>query len=267
MHLLTGAYAVGALDPLEQAAFEEHLAGCGACAAEVRGLLEASARLGSAEALTPPPRLKESVLAKIASTGQLQASTPAEAEDTPAPQAVVSDSVAVDSDDRAVVVPLGRPGWGAAQRWLAVAAAVAALVAVGLGTLLVQSNNARSQLDATQQAVTRVLTAADATSLSGSMASGGKATVVVSASEGTAVFLGSDVQPAPAGHTYQLWYVGGAHSAPAPAGTFDPDSGGHVATVLSGPVGGAAAIAVTVEPAGGSLQPTTKPVMAVKLPS
>jgi len=266
MHLLTGAYAVGALDPLEQAAFEQHLAGCGSCAAEVRGLLEASAKLATAEAVTPPPQLKQSVLAQIATTSQLAASTPAEVEDSPAPPAVVADPDAVQGDERPVVVPLRRPGRGAAQRWLAAAAAVVALVAVALGALLVQSNNARSQLDATQQAVTRVLTAADATSVTGSMATGGRATVVVSASEGTSVFLGSDVQPAPAGHTYQLWYLGGANSAPVPAGTFDPDAGGHVTAVLSGAVSGAAAIAVTVEPAGGSLQPTTKPVMAVKLP-
>ena len=265
MHLLTGAYAVGALGPVEEAAFEQHLAGCTECAAEVRGLLEASARLAAAEEVPPPPWLKESVMSRIATTAQVAPPTRAAAGTAPALPA--PPSVAANpAGDPPVVVPLRRTGWNPAQRWMAAAAAVLAVLAVGLGALLVQSNNARQQLSATQQTVTRVLTAADATSVTGSMTTGGKTTIVVSASEGTSVLLGSDIQPAPAGHTYQLWYLGGGHSAPVPAGTFDPDSSGHVTTVLAGSVGTAAAVAVTVEPAGGSLQPTTKPVMAVKLP-
>ena len=73
MHLLTGAYAVDALDPAERAEFEAHLAQCPDCAAEVRGLLETAGRLGSAEAVTPPARLKASVLAQAAATRQISA--------------------------------------------------------------------------------------------------------------------------------------------------------------------------------------------------
>jgi anti-sigma-K factor RskA len=157
-----------------------------------------------------------------------------------------------------------RPGWSWAQRSLAAAAALLAVVAIGLSTLLAQANSTRSQLDATQQAMTRVLTAADAHSLSGTLTDGGRATIVVSASQGTSVFLGTGLTAAPSGHTYELWYMGAGGTA-VPAGTFDPDATGHAAEVLNGSIGSAAAIGVTVEPAGGSPKPTTSPVLALKL--
>lgn len=270
MHLLTGAYAVDALDPAERAEFEAHLAQCPDCAAEVRGLLETASRLGSAEAVTPPARLKASVLAQVAATRQL---SPAVRGHSPLPAATAAPA-GVDMTDEAeapaadsVVVSITRPGWSWAQRSLAVAAAFLAVVAVGLSALLVQANHARSQVDAAQQAVTRVLTAADARTLTGPITAGGKATIVVSPSQGTSVFLATGMPAAPAGHTYELWYLEAANRAPVPAGTFDPDTGGHAVTVLTGTLTGAAGIAVTVEPAGGSSAPTTKPVMAAQLPA
>jgi anti-sigma-K factor RskA len=239
MHLLTGAYAVNALDPDERAEFETHLADCPECAEEVRGLLETTARLASAEAVVPPPRLKAAVMAQIATTRQLSVDT--------------SDSV---------VVPIKRPGWSWAQRAVGIAAAVLAVVALGLSTLLVQANHQRSQLDAARQAVAQVLTASDARYLSGSVGNGGHATIVVSPHQGTSVFLGTGLPAAPAGHTYQLWYMGAGGSAVS-AGTFNPDANGHVAEVLGGTIGSASAVGVTVEPAGGSKTPTTKPVFAL----
>jgi len=277
MHLLTGAYAVNALDPAERAAFEEHLAGCPECAAEVAGLLETTARLASAEAVTPPARLKQSVLAQIATTRQISPSTSTSTSLSPAAaiagpyrprsQSATDEAGGPAPEQGSAVVAFHRPGWSWAQRSLAIAATVLTFVVVGLATLLVQANQARSQLDATQQAVSRVLTAADAHSISGSLGGQGKATIVVSASAGTSVLLGTGLPPAPAGHTYELWYLGGAHTSPVPAGTFNPDPSGHATAVLTGTAAGAAGIAVTVEPAGGSPAPTTKPVLAVQLPA
>lgn len=247
MHLLTGAYAVNALDPAERAEFEAHLAGCPDCQAEVRGLLDTTSRLAAAEAVEPPARLKAAVMAQIATTRQLP---PLDAGE-PAP-----------ASDDGVVVPLRRPGWTWGQRSLAIAAAVLAVVAVSLSTLLVQSNSARTRVDATQAAVTRVLTASDATVKHTSLGGGTKVTIVVSPSQRTSVFLGDGLPAAPSGHTYELWYLGA--SGAVPAGTFHPDSSGHVAKVLTGSVGGASTIGVTVEPAGGSQQPTTKPMVALQ---
>ena len=70
MHDLAGAYAVDALDPEETRAFEEHLRGCAACAAEVRSMRAALTELAVADAVTPPPALRAAVMAEIARTPQ-----------------------------------------------------------------------------------------------------------------------------------------------------------------------------------------------------
>ena len=57
----------------------------------------------------------------------------------------------------------------------------------------------------------------------------------------------------PAGKTYEAWVIAGG--APQPAGVF---SSGHV-VLLTRPVGRGAKVALTVEPAGGSQQPTRAP--------
>jgi anti-sigma factor RsiW len=64
LHLLTGAYAVNALDPAERDEFEAHLAQCTDCSTEVRGLLDIAARLAAAEATAPPARLKAAAAAR-----------------------------------------------------------------------------------------------------------------------------------------------------------------------------------------------------------
>ena len=71
MHLLTGAYAADALDAGERDAFEVHLETCDACRQEVAELTATTARLGSAEAVPPPPGLRARVLDEIARTRQL----------------------------------------------------------------------------------------------------------------------------------------------------------------------------------------------------
>ncbi|ASW54219.1 zf-HC2 domain-containing protein [Plantactinospora sp. KBS50] len=54
-HWDVGAYALGVLDAEDTARFEEHLAGCWACAAELEGLLPVVDLLGEVEADALPP--------------------------------------------------------------------------------------------------------------------------------------------------------------------------------------------------------------------
>src|SRR4051812_42357707 len=70
-HLLTGAYAVDALDDEERADFEAHLTTCAACRAEVADLQNAASGLATLSAQVPPDSLRESVLGAISSTRQL----------------------------------------------------------------------------------------------------------------------------------------------------------------------------------------------------
>ena len=54
IHALSGAYAIDALDDIERAQFERHLAECAECRAEVESLREAGGMLAEAVSATPP---------------------------------------------------------------------------------------------------------------------------------------------------------------------------------------------------------------------
>lgn len=75
---------------------------------------------------------------------------------------------------------------------------------------------------------------------------------------GRAVLVAEDMPPAPEGKTYQIWVIKG--DTPQPSGLFEPE-GDSIAAVVEKPVEGADAVAVTVEPEGGSKKPTTDPML------
>jgi hypothetical protein len=68
--------------------------------------------------------------------------------------------------------------------------------------------------------------------------------------------VSADLPPAPPGKTYQLWFV--THDAKISAGLISPDQSGHGFAVVRIPsnVTRLAAAAITLEPEGGSPQPT-----------
>jgi anti-sigma-K factor RskA len=80
------------------------------------------------------------------------------------------------------------------------------------------------------------------------------------------LLLASNLPPAPEGKAYEMWVIPKSGN-PAPAGLFQSATDGTALHVLSGPVDVTAtgAIAVTLEPAGGVPQPTTKPVIVAAL--
>ena len=90
LHAHSGAYAVDALDDVERARFERHLAECEDCRAEVQSLREAAALLADDTAAAPPPGLRDRVLADIATVRPLTARRMSDRENavspmTPAP--------------------------------------------------------------------------------------------------------------------------------------------------------------------------------------
>ena len=123
LHQLTAAYALDALDPDDQQAFEEHLAGCERCREEVAAFSVNAAELAfAAPPASPPPELRGRIL----------------------------DAARAE---RPNVVPL--PARRATPlRALAAVAAVAACVAIGLGIWNVSLHNQLSQ--ANRQALQRV---------------------------------------------------------------------------------------------------------------
>ena len=142
----------------------------------------------------------------------------------PAPPARLRASILdAAAAERTNVVPLLRRRW--VGRGLAVAAAAVACIAVGLGVSLSQSSHTRSVM-------------------------------LVIGADRTATLHVTGLSAAPSGKTYEAWVIP-AHQSPRPAGLFPGGAGTNVR--LRGTVPKNAVVAVTVEPAGGSQQPTTKP--------
>jgi anti-sigma-K factor RskA len=89
--------------------------------------------------------------------------------------------------------------------------------------------------------------------------------VFVNPSQGV-LLLASDLPPAPEGKTYEMWLLP-KRGMPVPAGLFQPAMDQTALHVRRGQVdmSGAAAVAVTLENAGGAPQPTAPPLIVAAL--
>ena len=247
VHTLTGTYVVDALGEFERRQFETHLLACPDCAREVDELRATAARLGAAVVEQPPERLRQRVLNEIATTRQ------------EAPPTV------------ARVGSRGMPRW--ATRATAVAAAVAVAAAIGLGVVVIRTQsqltaaqNELSQAQARYGPIADVLAARDTRADTNTIPGVGSATVMASHELNKAVLMVSGMAAAPARHTYQAWLVG-ATGLPRSAGLLTATSSGPVVPLVVGGLDDATVLKVTVEPAGGSVQPTTTPIMWVTVPA
>lgn len=241
-HDLAGAYAVNALTQEEREAFRRHLADCPDCPDETLRHQEAAGWLALAAAGTPPPRLKERVLAEAARTPQLP----------PTPPGGTNGRRL-----RRSTPPLMH---------LALAASLAAAAALG-GLAAWQHQEARdTRQEARSQAADlgRLLAAPDTTFVKKDLAYGGSGTVAVSRELNEAIYFCQDLAPLPAGRTYQMWYVDPGDAVRS-AGLLAAEAGLQSATLP--PPGAAAALAVTVEPSAGSAEPTSDPIATFPLPT
>ncbi|MFE7174549.1 anti-sigma factor domain-containing protein [Streptomyces sp. NPDC057616] len=249
VHALTGAYALHALADDEREAVERHLERCESCAEEVAGFTATAARLALAASVTPRPELKARVLRRIA----------AERQQTRGQQA--GATAVLPHSPRA-------SAWTRPSRWL-LAACLAAATVLGAGTVWqhqrAEDADARAgRIEQKARDVSAVLTAPDARTRTARLAGGAGGTVVVSHALDRAVFLASDMAAPPPGKVYQLWFDDAGRMRDA--GLMDP----HLSTqavVLRGAVDGASGVGVTVEPAGGSGEPTSKPVALLPFPA
>ncbi|MFG2332827.1 anti-sigma factor [Streptomyces sp. NPDC048604] len=241
-HTLAAAYALGALDPGERGAFEDHLRTCEACRQEAAEFEATAARLAAAVSQAPPAAAKAQVMAAIDGVRQLPPRIP-----TPAPAPALGGVL------RRRALPL------------ALAAGVAAAVLGGVAVwqqqnaqdLERQARQAQQQLDA----VSAVLAAPDARTVHGRAANGALTTVVTSDRQNAAVFTATNLPAPGAGKTYQLWLD--HDGTMRPAGLIDHNG----TVVLTGNPAEAGAVGLTLEPAGGSPQPTTTPLLLMALPA
>ncbi|WP_392543386.1 anti-sigma factor domain-containing protein [Oryzobacter telluris] len=253
LHHLSGAYAVDALDTHERTSFEEHLAVCPDCRAEVAELTSAAHALSSLDEAIPPPALRASVLAGISRVRPLPPLDPEVG------GSLRSADVATTSggprrerrSDDGVVVPFRRR----TATWLTAAAAAVAVAVGGLAW--------SPWSDPTSSPYDQVVAAADATTVT-SAKGGTTAKVVYSRQLGRSAITVAGLPSLPDDQTYQLWYAG-LDEKMHPAGLFDTDASGRATAVLDGDANTATAVGLTVEPAGGSAQPTTEPLMVMAL--
>lgn len=258
---LLGAYAVDAVDDLERRAVERLVARDADAAAELAQLRATVAGLAATDATPPPAGLRAALLAQVAATPQdppvhapTDAGVPMRARaDGAAPTRARADG---SGPARASRRSSGRPS----PRWL-VAAAAAAVVALAVPSSVAWQQHQRAVVAEQRSADLAELLAAPGTELLRGDVEGGGTAVAVLADD-AAVLVADGLPELDAERTYQLWAM--RDGVPVPAGLFEPTSGSAQVTAEDYRPGDG--LAVSVEPAGGSAQPTTTPVV-VLLPS
>lgn len=219
-------YALHALPDSERDEVEGRLLAAGLPVAdafydEVRAVRETMAAVSVLHAEEPPVDLRQRLLSSVA--------------DNP-----IGDNVRT--------LPTARPN----RRWRTTLLSAAAALVVGLTTVGIGlSLRPPAPQPSTAQ---QVFAAADVNTISGAIPAGGTATVVFSRVRNAGVLVMNDVPPPAPGTVYQMWLVspGGATSA----GTMDAAAVAPSTTAVLDNLGDSTKLAFTVEPPGGSTQPT-----------
>ena len=256
MHTLVGAYVMDAVRESDRADFERHLLSCEQCSEDVRGLCEATARLGSAAAISPRPELREQTLQAAARIRQLPP--------------VVAGEHAPRRGTRAPMAAwrrLIRPAGAGKQAWLArVAATVTVILAVTAIAFGLHLSAMQSRLTLTEQrddAIATVLGAHDAITVTARISTGGTATVVMSHRARSLVFIANGLSRLPASKVYELWLMGPAGNTSV--GMLPPGRHGMTGPMVVSRLRPREQLGLTVEPASGSRQPTSAPIVLVAL--
>jgi anti-sigma-K factor RskA len=259
MRDLAAAYALGALSAEEAERFEAFLASSPETQREVAELRDAAALLAVGQVdVAPSADLRDRMLARIR-------------QDTVVP---ISQAAGAGAR-RTRVFPVY---WGAlAASFVAVAALAWSLA--GLRDRVTDLQQTVATRDAALAERQRMLDEREAT-LDRLLEPGVKLYQLTASGDpepgiqlfwnqqrNTAIIHGYRLKPVPSGREYQLWFI--KDGKPVPSVTFKPEPDGHAKVEqIQVPAGGAlSAAAVTVEPAGGSPQPTSPILLVAALPS
>ena len=232
-------YAIDALDPDERRTIDAHLAGTDAATRtefenQMRLTAETMADLSTLDALEPPPALRNRVLDAVAA----------------APQ----------TTEQAPPVSLAERRKRRSPWVMALAAAAAVVVVVsGIGIGVQASDNTPSPNTASE-----IMAAPDVHSTTLDVPGGGTATTVYSPSEDAAVLTMNNVTPPSPDTVYQMWLVEN-DTTMTPAGTMSPSDVKPTTQVVLDGIGSNTKLAFTVEPPGGSPQPTGQPFAMIPL--
>lgn len=307
-HIMTGAWALNALEAEEREQMRRYLAEDPEAAAEAAAFEETAAELaGSLPPLAPRPDLKAAVMARIATTRQLsplpeeepsqeiaQAAEHPDATSTGAPGSVTVDPSSAPpatapagppadpttdptADDAsappapsAQVVSLDRYRASVRRsRWAAVAAALLLVTTIAGATLWsgerAAQQEARASLEAIASAqasaeeeramLSTILASEDAAHLVFPAADGGSLQLMYSRDQQAMLLQGSDLPTLPEDETYQLWMIDGSDIVSAGLLEDSADAVIHEGTIPAG-----VAVGLTIEPEGGSDQPSMEPI-------
>ena len=224
-----GAYALGALPDAEAARVEAHLRECERCREDLAALRVAVDALpAAAPPVDAPFELKERVMAVVRAEAELLQAAGDEADRAREPRR-----------RRSLGAWLARPAFAAAAAGgLAVAAIVGFVIGGGFdGGSATRTVQARVTPAAGVMPTTRAAVRVD---------------------EGRATLMVRDMPEPPATKVYEVWVKRGDR-APAPAGTTFVVRSGEIPVSRS--VGHGDRVLVTAEPKGGSLTPTSAPVI------
>ena len=246
-------FALGALEVDEVARVEREIAEAPLAERqryreEIAGIHEALAALSAEYATAPPPRIRGLLLAELPPReATTDSGEPKQVPDTGSHTNVVD----ITSRRRRASIAVG-----------AVAAALILIIGgVLVGRVTAPDNGGPVAQNDLDKQISQVLAAPDMQMQQAAVGEGASVTVVASRDENKAVVLADGLPPVPAGQTYQMWLMGDDHE-PLSVGLMQ-GSPGRQAVAVDG-VSGSDEFGVTVEPAGGSTQPTGAPVVAVK---
>ena len=254
---LLGAFALDAVDGEEYEQIEAHLSECPRCRAEVDAHREVAAALGnSVEPL--PDGLWDSIARRL---------PPRQDEEAPPMPLLVRDAPSEPGDGehaaRTFHAPRApgsaRPSRSMRSRLAAVAiiAVAAAAVAIVLGVNLVHANNQISQLQqagapSTHTAVVAALGTPGHKVVNVETPGHSRVAQFVVVPDGQGYLVNSDLPTLSSGKTYQLWGV--FDGRPISLGLLGQSP--HQATFTSAGSKSPTALAITIEPASGSVVPT-----------
>jgi hypothetical protein len=280
---LIGAWALDALDDADRAAVDDLIARDTDAAREARSLRETAAVLGAAVAVEPPAAVRDAVLELVARTPQAGAADSA-AHDPRTPRPHVAPAHAVPPATGPTTAGAGGAGSGGAgsggagtrpgssrsastrpdgrrtgrRRLATLAAALVVALAVAVpSTIAWQQAQRATEVQARADRLTELLAEPGARVASAAVTSGGTAVAVVTAD--AAIVTATGVAAPGTDEVYQLWVM--RDGVPLRGGTTGVVDGTLEIGTDAYRTGDA--LALTVEPAGGSEQPTSEPVVVL----
>ena len=246
---LIDLYALGALEPGEQAAVDEHLDDCPRCRAQ----LEEAKRLVMMFAWTPdqhdpPPALRGKVMQRISHLQRLQGKAQRSWWDRLAlPQWLRSPQLGLQLSGALVLL--------------------AALLGWRIAGLQSEITSLRAQV-AEQQTLVAVLYEPDTRIVPLATANDPAVThgyLLFDPERQQAVIKSTALAALPQDQTYQLWLIDGNQPESVGLLSTGPDGHGTAEVMAQRPLSQYQAFGISIEPAGGSNQPTTTPIVVVSL--